>query len=166
MSLPPTIPPLHPSRASLSWAPLVSFLKFIFSLFVVAVTFIRFLCELPTKERQNPFFRCLQASLPVQEYLFMPFDQAHKQYETARHLPPPLYVLFVQATAYGQACGEYGVGREEGLWEQRPRPGRHLEAPPAEESSRALLRSPQVTDAASPLHCPAWLLWPAGLRLD
>lgn len=38
----------------------------------------------------------------------MPFDQAHKQYETARHLPPPLYVLFVQATAYGQACGEYG----------------------------------------------------------
>ncbi|XP_027422172.1 THO complex subunit 5 homolog isoform X6 [Bos indicus x Bos taurus] len=46
----------------------------------------------------------MQASLPVQEYLFMPFDQAHKQYETARHLPPPLYVLFVQATAYGQAC--------------------------------------------------------------
>lgn len=48
-----------------------------------------------------------QASLPVQEYLFMPFDQAHKQYETARHLPPPLYVLFVQASAYGQACGEH-----------------------------------------------------------
>ncbi|XP_074150654.1 THO complex subunit 5 isoform X2 [Sminthopsis crassicaudata] len=46
----------------------------------------------------------MQASLPVQEYLFMPFDQAHKQYETARHLPPPLYVLFVQASAYGQAC--------------------------------------------------------------
>ncbi|TKC44800.1 hypothetical protein EI555_003716, partial [Monodon monoceros] len=41
----------------------------------------------------------IQASLPVQEYLFMPFDQAHKQHETARHLPPPLYV---QATAYGQ----------------------------------------------------------------
>lgn len=37
----------------------------------------------------------------------MPFDQAHKQYETARHLPPPLYVLFVQASAYGQACGEH-----------------------------------------------------------
>lgn len=65
----------------------------------------------------------MQASLPVQEYLFMPFDQAHKQYETARHLPPPLYVLFVQATAYGQACGECEAGREEGLWEQRPRPG-------------------------------------------
>lgn len=41
----------------------------------------------------------MQASLPVQEYLFMPFDQAHKQYETARHLPPPFYV---QATVYGQ----------------------------------------------------------------
>ena len=55
----------------------------------------------------------------------VPFDQAHKQYETARHLPPPLYVLFVQATAYGQACGECGAGGEEGLWEQRLRPGRH-----------------------------------------
>ncbi|XP_075754025.1 THO complex subunit 5 isoform X1 [Pelodiscus sinensis] len=48
----------------------------------------------------------MQASLPVQEYLFMPFDQAHKQSETARHLPPPLYVLFVQANAYGQACDQ------------------------------------------------------------
>lgn len=46
----------------------------------------------------------MQASLPVQEYLSMPFDQVHKQYEIARHLPPPLYVLFVQASAYGQAC--------------------------------------------------------------
>ncbi|TRY97050.1 hypothetical protein DNTS_001458 [Danionella cerebrum] len=27
-----------------------------------------------------------------------------KQAEVARHLPPPLYVLFVQAGAYGQAC--------------------------------------------------------------
>lgn len=34
----------------------------------------------------------------------MPFDQAHKQYETARHLPPPLYILLLQATIYGQAC--------------------------------------------------------------
>ncbi|KAH0625513.1 hypothetical protein JD844_015057 [Phrynosoma platyrhinos] len=46
----------------------------------------------------------MQASLPVQEYLSMPFEQVHKQYETATHLPPPLYVLFVQASAYGQAC--------------------------------------------------------------
>lgn len=54
-----------------------------------------------------PFVFILQASLPVQEYLAMPFDQVHKQYEIARHLPPPLYVLFVQASAYGQACGKY-----------------------------------------------------------
>ncbi|XP_069817550.1 THO complex subunit 5 isoform X2 [Dendropsophus ebraccatus] len=46
----------------------------------------------------------MQASLPVQEYLAMPFDCMHKQYEIARHLPAPLYVLFVQATAYSQAC--------------------------------------------------------------
>lgn len=46
----------------------------------------------------------MQASLPVQEYLSMPFEQIQKQTEVARHLPPPLYVLFVQANAYGQAC--------------------------------------------------------------
>lgn len=69
-----------------------------------------FLRQFPKKVLIAPYpHRCLQASLPVQEYLFMPFDQAHKQYETARHLPPPLYVLFVQATAYGQACGKYGA---------------------------------------------------------
>uniref|UniRef100_A0A4W6G9E1 THO complex 5 n=1 Tax=Lates calcarifer TaxID=8187 RepID=A0A4W6G9E1_LATCA len=46
----------------------------------------------------------MQASLPVQEYLSMPYEQTQKQTEIARHLPPPLYVLFVQANAYGQAC--------------------------------------------------------------
>uniref|UniRef100_A0AAQ4S8P4 THO complex 5 n=1 Tax=Gasterosteus aculeatus aculeatus TaxID=481459 RepID=A0AAQ4S8P4_GASAC len=46
----------------------------------------------------------MQASIPVQEYLSMPFEQAQIQTEVARHLPPPLYVLFVQANAYGQAC--------------------------------------------------------------
>ncbi|KAK2837335.1 hypothetical protein Q5P01_014547 [Channa striata] len=46
----------------------------------------------------------MQASLPVQDYLSMPFEQTQKQTEIARHLPPPLYVLFVQANAYGQAC--------------------------------------------------------------
>ncbi|XP_029475606.1 THO complex subunit 5 homolog isoform X2 [Rhinatrema bivittatum] len=48
----------------------------------------------------------MQASLSVQEYLAMPFDQAHKQYEIAQHLPPPLYVLFVQASSYNQACAQ------------------------------------------------------------
>ncbi|OXB65902.1 hypothetical protein ASZ78_008596 [Callipepla squamata] len=60
----------------------------------------------------------MQASLPVQEYLFMPFDQAHKQYEIARHLPPPLYVLFVQASAYGQACDKKLVVAIEGSVEE------------------------------------------------
>lgn len=46
----------------------------------------------------------MQASLPVLEYLSMPFEHIQKQTEIARHLPPPLYVLFVQANAYGQAC--------------------------------------------------------------
>uniref|UniRef100_A0A8C9VPH2 THO complex 5 n=1 Tax=Scleropages formosus TaxID=113540 RepID=A0A8C9VPH2_SCLFO len=44
----------------------------------------------------------MQASLPVQEYLSMPFEQVQKQNEVARHLPPPLYVLLVQANAYSQ----------------------------------------------------------------
>uniref|UniRef100_A0A672NK40 THO complex subunit 5 homolog n=1 Tax=Sinocyclocheilus grahami TaxID=75366 RepID=A0A672NK40_SINGR len=48
----------------------------------------------------------MQASLPVQECLSMPFEQMQKQAEVARHLPPPLYVLLVQAAAYGQACGK------------------------------------------------------------
>uniref|UniRef100_A0A8C8EH03 THO complex subunit 5 homolog n=1 Tax=Oncorhynchus tshawytscha TaxID=74940 RepID=A0A8C8EH03_ONCTS len=46
----------------------------------------------------------MQASLPVQEYLSMPFEQTQRQTEIARHLPPSLYVLLVQASAYGQAC--------------------------------------------------------------
>ncbi|XP_077378240.1 THO complex subunit 5 homolog isoform X1 [Festucalex cinctus] len=46
----------------------------------------------------------MQASLPVQEYLAMPVEQTQKHTEIAQHLPPPLYVLFVQANAYGQAC--------------------------------------------------------------
>lgn len=36
----------------------------------------------------------------------MPFEQTQRQTEIARHLPPSLYVLLVQASAYGQACGE------------------------------------------------------------
>ncbi|XP_061585061.1 THO complex subunit 5 homolog [Cololabis saira] len=46
----------------------------------------------------------MQASIPVQDYLSMPFEQTQKQTEVSPHLPPPLYVLFVQANAYGQAC--------------------------------------------------------------
>ncbi|KAM9810668.1 THO complex subunit 5 homolog [Neosynchiropus ocellatus] len=46
----------------------------------------------------------MQASIPVQQYLSMPYEKIQKQTEIARHLPPPLYVVFVQANAYGQAC--------------------------------------------------------------
>uniref|UniRef100_A0A8C8JSG7 THO complex 5 n=1 Tax=Oncorhynchus tshawytscha TaxID=74940 RepID=A0A8C8JSG7_ONCTS len=49
----------------------------------------------------------MQASLPVQKYLSMPFEQTQRQTEIARHLPTSLYVLLVQASAYGQACGEH-----------------------------------------------------------
>ncbi|XP_063769422.1 THO complex subunit 5 homolog isoform X2 [Pseudophryne corroboree] len=60
----------------------------------------------------------MQASLPVQEYLSMPFDCMHKQYEIARHLPAPLYVLFVQASAYSQACDKKLVVTIEGSVEE------------------------------------------------
>ncbi|KAM6965734.1 THO complex subunit 5 homolog [Aplochiton taeniatus] len=48
----------------------------------------------------------MEASLPVQEYLSMPFEQTQRQTEIARHLPASLYVLLVQACAYGQACDQ------------------------------------------------------------
>ncbi|XP_053324592.1 THO complex subunit 5 homolog isoform X2 [Spea bombifrons] len=60
----------------------------------------------------------MQASLPVQEYLSMPSDCMHKQYEIARHLPAPLYVLFVQASAYSQACDKRLVVTIEGNVEE------------------------------------------------
>ncbi|KAG8455654.1 hypothetical protein GDO86_001733 [Hymenochirus boettgeri] len=69
----------------------------------------------------------MQASLPVQEYLSMPYDCMHKQYETARHLPAPLYVLFVQASAYSQACDRKLVVSIEGNVEE----------------ARALFKSPE-----------------------
>jgi len=37
----------------------------------------------------------------------MPFDQKRDQYRTALYLPSPLYVLYVQASAYSDACGEW-----------------------------------------------------------
>uniref|UniRef100_A0A674CA67 THO complex 5 n=1 Tax=Salmo trutta TaxID=8032 RepID=A0A674CA67_SALTR len=46
----------------------------------------------------------LDSTLSFQEYLSMPFEQTQRQTEIARHLPPSLYVLLVQASAYGQAC--------------------------------------------------------------
>jgi len=37
----------------------------------------------------------------------MPLDEQRAQYETAKYLPLPLYVLFVQASAYHEACDKY-----------------------------------------------------------
>lgn len=42
----------------------------------------------------------------MQEYLDMPFDQIREEQETARHLPAALYVLYMQTSAYRQACGQ------------------------------------------------------------
>ncbi|XP_052829641.1 THO complex subunit 5 homolog A [Octopus bimaculoides] len=46
----------------------------------------------------------LQATKPVQEYLNMPFDEIRQKHRAARHLPQPLYVLFMQASSYQEAC--------------------------------------------------------------
>ncbi|XP_068096381.1 THO complex subunit 5 homolog isoform X3 [Hyperolius riggenbachi] len=67
---------------------------------------------------QPQLHNIMQASLPVQEYLSMPFDCMHKQYDIARHLPAPLYVLFVQASAYSQACDKKLVVIIEGSVEE------------------------------------------------
>lgn len=46
----------------------------------------------------------LKATQPVQEYMNMPLDAQRVQHETARYLPQPLYILYVQASAYNEAC--------------------------------------------------------------
>ena len=45
-----------------------------------------------------------QATQPVQEYMNMPLDAQRLQHETAKYLPQPLYILYVQASAYSEAC--------------------------------------------------------------
>ncbi|XP_033747384.1 THO complex subunit 5 homolog isoform X2 [Pecten maximus] len=56
----------------------------------------------------------LQSTKPVQEYLGMPFDQIREQHQTACHLPHPLYVLYMQSSAYKQACDKHLEVRIEG----------------------------------------------------
>lgn len=46
----------------------------------------------------------LKATQPVQEYMNMPLDAQQAQHETARYLPQSLYILYVQASAYNEAC--------------------------------------------------------------
>ncbi|XP_070572553.1 THO complex subunit 5 homolog isoform X2 [Ptychodera flava] len=45
----------------------------------------------------------LQATQPL-KMLSMPFEQTRMQHKKAKHLPRPLYVLYVQANAYHEAC--------------------------------------------------------------
>ncbi|KAJ8313100.1 hypothetical protein KUTeg_010473 [Tegillarca granosa] len=65
--------------------------------------------EIKTKEEylenlQPKLGAILQSTKPVQEYLDMPFDQIREQHQTACHLPEPLYVLYMQTSAYKDAC--------------------------------------------------------------
>ena len=53
---------------------------------------------------RNTFSFDLQATQPVQEYMNMPLDAQQAQHETARYLPQSLYILYVQASAYNEAC--------------------------------------------------------------
>ncbi|GAB1604467.1 THO complex subunit 5 homolog [Argonauta hians] len=46
----------------------------------------------------------LVATKPVQEYFSMPIYEVRKKHQAAQHLPQPLYVLFMQATSYQEAC--------------------------------------------------------------
>ncbi|CAL1529922.1 unnamed protein product [Lymnaea stagnalis] len=46
----------------------------------------------------------LQATRPVQDYLSMPYDAIKEEQQTAQHLPVPLYVLYMQTSAYKDAC--------------------------------------------------------------
>nr|CAD7587821.1 unnamed protein product [Timema genevievae] len=46
----------------------------------------------------------LEVTKPLQEYLGLPLDKIRKQHQVAYLLPKPLYVLYVQADAYREAC--------------------------------------------------------------
>ncbi|XP_033126787.1 THO complex subunit 5 homolog [Anneissia japonica] len=48
----------------------------------------------------------LQSTVPVQEYLAMPLECIRSQHRIAKLLPRPLYILYVQANAYHEACDE------------------------------------------------------------
>ena len=46
----------------------------------------------------------LETTVPVQKYLELPLTYRRDQYEMARLLPAPLYVMFSQCEAYSAAC--------------------------------------------------------------
>ena len=47
----------------------------------------------------------LKSSLPLQDALSLPFDYMKKQNDLAKLLPRPLFVLYLQASGYQEACG-------------------------------------------------------------
>lgn len=49
---------------------------------------------------------CQQATRPVQDYLDMPYDSIKEEHVKAQHLPMALYVLYMQTSAYKDACGK------------------------------------------------------------
>ena len=49
----------------------------------------------------------LHSTEPVQKLLKMPLNEQRDQMEKAKYLPSPLFVLFSETRAFGQACGEY-----------------------------------------------------------
>ncbi|XP_071445932.1 THO complex subunit 5 homolog A isoform X2 [Hetaerina americana] len=46
----------------------------------------------------------LEVTQPLQDYLGLPLDKVRKQHQVAYLLPRPLYILYVQADAYREAC--------------------------------------------------------------
>ncbi|KAG8225852.1 hypothetical protein J437_LFUL004782 [Ladona fulva] len=46
----------------------------------------------------------LERTQPLQDYLGLPLDKVRKQHQVAYLLPRPLYILYVQADAYREAC--------------------------------------------------------------
>ena len=48
----------------------------------------------------------------MQEYLKMPFDETREQHRAAAYLPRPLYVLYMQSSAYKDACGTWSDSKQ------------------------------------------------------
>ncbi len=48
--------------------------------------------------------KILEATKPTQDYLKMPLTEEWEQAKLCRLLPPPLFVLYSQTSAYGEAC--------------------------------------------------------------
>ncbi|XP_028409094.1 THO complex subunit 5 homolog [Dendronephthya gigantea] len=51
----------------------------------------------------------LKATSPIQEFLGLRLESKRLQYQTAKYLPRPLYVLFVQSMAYQEACDPHMI---------------------------------------------------------